>query len=836
MKPNTSRSGSVQKNGHRRSNSRYSNGSNTANTANSANSNSSSPLYVVSSQNDEIGNNRLLYLVTKSIGKSCVATITNGARYQGLLVSADLSPTGSSALSVVLMNPVNVGKSLIAEKSNIDSNGDHLDKLIIQSKDLIDLEVIDVDLAESFKNLKSPKQHHSPAPQIQVQSTPAASVASNEESKFKTDTDISGRTQFKERELQRWVPDEDIDHPALNFNSNDTFGESSTGQWDQFKVNEEKFGVEASYDEHLYTTRINTSAPDYHERVAKAEKLAREIELLATTDRHILEERGLQVDDSGIDEEDKYSGVDRRGDELMAALRNASISNDSSVPVPPLGKQVAGKYVTPRQRAAQYHNDPAIISSSATSISKATPPPESPDKLETVEKTVGKTGTVEKAQKPETKVPEDVAGVSVAKAAKNTVPVKPDSIPAKPQVSQQPHNESFRLNAQSEINSLREFSANFKIPHKMPSDLLPILTKDKLKQDEILKKQEQKKLQNEIEATSASQSQSNSEAQSQSQSPSKAKIDVAKPTFKLNPKAAAFTPASKHTQISPTPPKASYHRSPNNPSPRMNHQRPFSNGSVSSGSSVKRHHQISPADFFGGADRIPTKESQIKKVESFQFAFNLFVTTRKRHAEKNEKSEKKSDTVVYDKTFQTPPTWDSTFDDTHDKLFPALSYVNGSSVSGNGSNKAGGPMVMPTTSPFIPSPMLAAPAIPNAYGGAPAGSKYPVSPHQQQAAAAAMAAHFQQQQFHAAMMYQQQFPVGIPPGQPPMHMYPGGEPPFMPPGGFMPPPGGFVAGGSPVNGNMMLNPYNAGGHNYNSHHHSGRRYNSHHQNRRGGHS
>ncbi|ABN64842.2 poly(A)-binding protein binding protein, partial [Scheffersomyces stipitis CBS 6054] len=637
-------------------------------------------------------NNRLLYLVTKSIGKSCVATITNGARYQGLLVSADLSPTGSSALSVVLMNPVNVGKSLIAEKSNIDSNGDHLDKLIIQSKDLIDLEVIDVDLAD---------------------------VASNEESKFKTDTDISGRTQFKERELQRWVPDEDIDHPALNFNSNDTFGESSTGQWDQFKVNEEKFGVEASYDEHLYTTRINTSAPDYHERVAKAEKLAREIESSATTDRHILEERGLQVDDSGIDEEDKYSGVDRRGDELMAALRNASISNDT--------------------------------------------------------------------QKPETKVPEDVAGVSVAKAAKNTVPVKPDSIPAKPQVSQQPHNESFRLNAQSEINSLREFSANFKIPHKMPSDLLPILTKDKLKQDEILKKQEQKKLQNEIEATSASQSQSNSEAQSQSQSPSKAKIDVAKPTFKLNPKAAAFTPASKHTQISPTPPKASYHRSPNNPSPRMNHQRPFSNGSVSSGSSVKRHHQISPADFFGGADRIPTKESQIKKVESFQFAFNLFVTTRKRHAEKNEKSEKKSDTVVYDKTFQTPPTWDSTFDDTHDKLFPALSYVN-------------------------------APAIPNAYGGAPAGSKYPVSPHQQQAAAAAMAAHFQQQQFHAAMMYQQQFPVGIPPGQPPMHMYPGGEPPFMPPGGFMPPPGGFVAGGSPVNGNMMLNPYNAGGHNYNSHH------------------
>ena len=41
-------------------------------------------------------------------------------------------------------------------------------------------------------------------------------------------------------------------------------------------------------------------------------RIAKEIEQQATTDRHILEERGVVVDDSGVDGEDKYSGVDRR--------------------------------------------------------------------------------------------------------------------------------------------------------------------------------------------------------------------------------------------------------------------------------------------------------------------------------------------------------------------------------------------------------------------------------------------------------------------------------------------------------------------------------------------
>lgn len=527
---------------------------------------------------------------------------------------------------------------------------------------------------------------------------------------FKTDADISGKFQARERELQRWVPDEDT--PVVSLEG------GNDGAWDQFKVNEEKFGVESTYDEHLYTTRINTTVPDYQKRVEYADRIAKEIEGQVTTDRHVLEERGVQVDDSGVDEEDKYSGVDRRGDELMAQLRNASILGETKTSSP-----TPGKYVTPKHRAAQYHNDPAIVLSSATSRKGA-----------------------------------------------NASPAE-DALPPKP------NNESFRLNAQSEINSLREFSANFKIPHKMPQDLLPILSKDKVKQDEILKKQEPK-----------------------AASPPK-KMDPTKPAFKPNPKAAVFTPSQKHSPVvPPQPPKAPFQRLPSTKSPRMNSQRPYSSGSLSSGS--KRHYQISPADFFGGADRVPTKHGQEEKIRKLKQTFNLFVTAQNKHD--------KASPLVLQKTFHTPPTWDFTIDESHDKLFP------------QGAGFA--PVVVPGTPslPFVPSPLApgGAPSPGAGYPGAP--GKYPLSPREQHQQAAAIA--FQQQQFHAAMMYQQlqlhpqQFlATGAPPVPSPVPMYaPTGEP-YLPPGGFMVPPTGFI-GGSPVNAKAAL------GGQYENYNHYNRRY------------
>ena len=123
---------------------------------------------------------------------------------------------------------------------------------------------------------------------------------------FRTDADISGNLAIRERNLQRWEPSTDMDVDlSLEGVSNGISG-SATGGWDQFEANARMYGVKTSYDEDLYTTSIDRSNPQYRQRLARAEKLAREIESGSASNAHVAEERGQVIgDDSGMDEEDK---------------------------------------------------------------------------------------------------------------------------------------------------------------------------------------------------------------------------------------------------------------------------------------------------------------------------------------------------------------------------------------------------------------------------------------------------------------------------------------------------------------------------------------------------
>ena len=116
---------------------------------------------------------------------------------------------------------------------------------------------------------------------------------------FRTDTDISGNQGQRERQLQRWTsnaePDVDL---SLE-------GSESGGAWDQFKANEQLFGLKSDYDENIYTTKIDRSNPSYREREAAAIRLAQDIEGSSTSNTHVREERGMVDDDGGLDEEDK---------------------------------------------------------------------------------------------------------------------------------------------------------------------------------------------------------------------------------------------------------------------------------------------------------------------------------------------------------------------------------------------------------------------------------------------------------------------------------------------------------------------------------------------------
>jgi hypothetical protein len=118
---------------------------------------------------------------------------------------------------------------------------------------------------------------------------------------FRTDAAISNSRLGPERALKAWVPE-----PAYEIDG--SLEKSSGGAWDQFAENERLFGLKTDYDENIYTTSIDKSHPQYKDRLAAAERKAREIERTAPTTSHVAEERVMDFvgGEDQRDEEDKY--------------------------------------------------------------------------------------------------------------------------------------------------------------------------------------------------------------------------------------------------------------------------------------------------------------------------------------------------------------------------------------------------------------------------------------------------------------------------------------------------------------------------------------------------
>ena len=98
------------------------------------------------------------------------------------------------------------------------------------------------------------------------------------------------------RELQKWAPDASDDLGSMLLES-ETQGKSSA-KWDQFAANQQLFGTDTSFNEDLYTTKLDANVSGI--TVEEAERLAAEIQRGNTSNRHVAEERGGHVDDSGV--------------------------------------------------------------------------------------------------------------------------------------------------------------------------------------------------------------------------------------------------------------------------------------------------------------------------------------------------------------------------------------------------------------------------------------------------------------------------------------------------------------------------------------------------------
>lgn len=342
---------------------------------------------------------------------------------------------------------------------------------------------------------------------------------------FQTDTDISGNQTRGERTLQKWVP-EGPDHTDFSLDSNVGAG------WDQFTTNHQLFGAKSTYDENLYTTTIDRNAPSYKRREAEAERIAREIESSTATNAHVREERGQGVENEGEDEEDKYSGVRRGGDDRSVAPLPVGGPNKYTPPArrPPTGQPtVPGAPVdtaiieaklsqpdapprllqdtenssTTETKSAPKPAVPSVTGSrveakSQPAPSAAPPPPLSPVVEESKDHPSSKRQsltTTNKSVSPPTKIlgtgPTEDVEVKVLNQFRQFADLEKQRVieRRKAQASQ---------DRTAKLNELRLFSKSFKLKTPIPRDMVGILAKDPVKQEAIIEKA-QKEAQNDDE-------------------------------------------------------------------------------------------------------------------------------------------------------------------------------------------------------------------------------------------------------------------------------------------------------------------------------------------------
>lgn len=297
---------------------------------------------------------------------------------------------------------------------------------------------------------------------------------------FRTDSDISGNLAMRERTLKRWEPAADEVDMSLESSTGDTTG------WDQFETNERLFGAKTSYDETLYTTRIDRSDPSYRQKQAEAARIAREIEGTDVDNPHMREERGLVAPDTGDqDEEAKYSGVQRENKAF-----------------PPLVSGLPNKYTPPERR--QPGGQPAA---GATQPSVPAPVSQPPAKESALAEKPQAAPAAKAGAETQPKADSSTSTSSTAASVAKTQRTAPENATANVEAEVLDHFRQFanseklkmqerRRNQASydrtiKLNELMKFSKNFKLSTPVPKDLVPILAKDPNKQETIIQRAQQ---------------------------------------------------------------------------------------------------------------------------------------------------------------------------------------------------------------------------------------------------------------------------------------------------------------------------------------------------------
>ncbi|QRV75167.1 protein phosphatase 1 regulatory subunit 7 [Ceratobasidium sp. AG-Ba] len=297
---------------------------------------------------------------------------------------------------------------------------------------------------------------------------------------FRTDADIAGANPNGPR--PPWSsPPPPASAPGQNVDEL-TFGASaSSGQpWDQFQANEKMFGVVTSFNEEAYTTALDRNAPDFKEKERKAEIIAKEIMAGSTNNPHLAEERGA-VDDSGMNEEDKYSSVVRgQNAYIPPGARRAAQANGSSSPSPA----------------------PTAAKSPPVPVAAKSPPPSNTNNVAPAQTPAGALATNAPAATtpaattdPKPDVPklaingtEAATGAQAKAGENNLVGSFREFVTNEKQRLAQKKQAIVKSEKEKRMAELVAFSQTFKLNKPIPKDLVPILTKDSEKAKAIVEK------------------------------------------------------------------------------------------------------------------------------------------------------------------------------------------------------------------------------------------------------------------------------------------------------------------------------------------------------------
>ncbi|XWS16189.1 hypothetical protein CRYUN_Cryun34aG0063700 [Craigia yunnanensis] len=257
---------------------------------------------------------RLVYLTTCLIGHLVEVHVKNGSIYTGIFHATDAEKDFGIILKMARL--VKDG-TLRGHKTITDFVSKAPSKiLIIPAKELV--QVIAKDVAVTMGGFASELQHE-------------------KHQEILIDSVIS-QSRYVEvvRELERWVPDKDDPQcPELE----NIFDGPWNRNWDQFDTNQKLFGVKSTFNEELYTTKLE-KGPQMRKLEKEAMRIAKEIEGEETQDLHLAEERGFDLHDNfDIDEEMRFSsvyrgrGVDDSGyeedEDIMLDSHNTETFGDS---------------------------------------------------------------------------------------------------------------------------------------------------------------------------------------------------------------------------------------------------------------------------------------------------------------------------------------------------------------------------------------------------------------------------------------------------------------------------------------------------------------------------